>query len=124
MAGPSDDFFRDVVATVGGDLAAQLPIIEKRRTAARALGQELTLAEVAVKMQLIDEAKKAELAKLEGGDAPEPEPAAPPPASATPSGTRRTAASKLPSAGKVPAAGGAKVPSAARVPAAQKPPVA
>lgn len=122
MAGPSDSFFRDVVATVGGELAAKLPDVEKRRTAAKALGQDLSLADVAVKMGLLTDAKRAELAQLEGGDAPAASPApapapAPPASPPSPTETKRTAASKLPSAGKV-AAAGVKTPSAGKVAAA------
>src|SRR5579883_1204300 len=78
MAGPSDAFFRDTIATVGGKLLESLPELEKRQAAAAALGAKVTLAEVAVQQGLIDRAKLEELGALESGS-PAPKAAARPP---------------------------------------------
>ncbi len=91
--GPSDAFFRDTLKTVGGKLLGKLPDLEKRQAAAAALGAKVSLAEVAVQLELIDRAKLEELGDLEAGEkgarvpkAPPPPPPAPAP---VPTGGRR-----------------------------------
>ncbi len=118
MPGPSDAFFRDIVKTVGGKLAQGLPELEKRQAAARALGTQTGLADVAVALGLMDASKVEQLAALERGEAPPAAPVVPAP-SKTPStraptpevttvGTRSSGKTRVPvcSACKVPLAMG------------------
>lgn len=111
MSGPSDAFFRDIVRTVGGKLGDGLPELEKRQAAARALGSEPTLADVAVALGVMDRAKLEELGALERGT---PAPRSTPSAGRvkTPSAPRAPAAAGTTSSGKrsVPICAGCKAP--------------
>ena len=71
--GPSDAFFEDVVKTVGGQLSSALHDLKKKQAAAKALGADVSLAELAMREGLIDQAKREEIALLENsGEVPAP----------------------------------------------------
>src|SRR4051812_32177788 len=108
MAGPSDGFFRGIVKTVGGRLAEGLPELGKRQLAARALGTEAKLADIAVTLGLLDARKLEELGGLEQGDRREHRGAERPAAAASARLAPVAAPAAAPSSGRV------KTPSAPR----------